>query len=56
MTIEQLIRQLQQLNNPTFDVLTRGSEPTKMVDALEVRIVKTAKRTAVFIGKSKNPA
>lgn len=36
-----------------LDVLTRGSEPQKMVDALEVRVVKTSKRTAVFIGKPK---
>ena len=36
-----------------LDVLTRGSESQKMVDALEVRVVKTSKRTAVFIGKPK---
>lgn len=53
MTVEQLIRALQALDNPSLPVLTRGSAPQKMVDAIEVRVVETAKRTAVFIGKPK---
>lgn len=53
MTVEQLIAQLQALDNPTLPVLTRGSEAQKMVDAIEVRVVKTKLRTAVFIGKPK---
>lgn len=52
MKVSDLITQLQRLD-PTMDVLTRGSEPTKMVDAIEVRVVKTPRRTAVFIGKPK---
>lgn len=56
MTVEQLIARLQALDNPTLSILTRGSEAQKMVDALEVRVVKTPKRTAVFIGKPKAEA
>lgn len=52
MTVAELIRALQVLPGD-LPVLTRGSEPQKMVDALEVRQVSTTKRTAVFIGKPK---
>ena len=53
MKLSTLIAQLRSTEalHGDLDVLTRGSEPQKMVDALEVRVVKTAKRTAVFIGK-----
>lgn len=55
MKISELIRVLQTLQAGCgdLDVLTRGSEPQKMVDALDVRKVRTAKREAVFIGKPK---
>jgi len=56
MKLSELIRQLQAVQSRSdvdLDVLTRGSEPQKMVDATDVRTVKTAKRTAVFIGKPK---
>lgn len=53
MTVQELIDRLQALDNPTLPILTRGSEAQKMVDALEVRVVKTKLRTAVFIGKPK---
>ena len=55
MTIGELITRLNTLRNlhGDLDVLTRGSQPQKMVDVLEVREVKTSKRTAVFIGKPK---
>jgi hypothetical protein len=52
MTVNELITQLQRLDG-ALPVLTRGSEPQKMVDALEVRVIKTAHRQAVFIGKPK---
>ena len=52
MKVHELIRRLQQMD-PHLDVLTRGSEPAKMVDAVEVREVRTSKRTVVFIGKPK---
>lgn len=52
MTVNELITQLQRLDG-SLPVLTRGSEPQKMVDALEVRTIKTPIRTAVFIGKPK---
>ncbi len=55
MDVSELIAQLTAINRdtPNLDVLTRGSAPQKMVDAIEVRVVRTAKRTAVFIGKPK---
>lgn len=58
MKLHQLISQLraiasEQPNGENLDVLTRGSEAHKMVDAVEVRVVKTKNRTAVFIGKPK---
>jgi hypothetical protein len=53
MTVEQLIAQLQALDNPTLEILTRGSEANKMVEASVARVVKTKTRTAVFIGKPK---
>ena len=55
MKISTLIRLLTATlsDKGDLDVLTRGSESQKMVDALEVRVVKTSKRTAVFIGKPK---
>jgi len=58
MKLSTLLAQLRTAldNNGDLDVLTRGSEPQKMVDAVEVRVVKTAKRTAVFIGKPKPTA
>lgn len=52
MTVAQLIAALSGLDQ-SLPVLTRGSEAQKMVDALEVRTVKTAARRAVFIGKPK---
>lgn len=52
MTVAELIRALQVLPQD-LPVLTRGSEPQKMVDAVEVRTVNTSKRSAVFIGKPK---
>jgi hypothetical protein len=52
MTVNELITQLQRLDG-ALPVLTRGSESTKMVDVSDVRLVKTAKRRAVFIGKPK---
>lgn len=55
MKLSQLIEQLRELYNVSgnVDVLTRGSQPHKMVDAIEARVVKTSRRTAVFIGKPK---
>jgi hypothetical protein len=56
MTINDLITHLTVLKSEgkgDYDVLTRGSESTKMVDVSDVRLVKTAKRRAVFIGKPK---
>lgn len=55
MKLSELIRQLSALHTQhgDLDVLTRGSEPQKMVDALDVRRVRTAKREAIFIGKPK---
>lgn len=55
MTVAQLIAALSGLDQ-SLPVLTRGSEAQKMVDALEVRTVKTAARRAVFIGKPKAQA
>lgn len=56
MTVQELMNKLQELGNPDLPVLTRGSEAQKMVDAIEVRVVKTKLRTAVFIGKVKPEA
>ena len=52
MTVSELITQLQRLDG-ALPVLTRGSEAQKMVDAIQVREVKTPTRRAVFIGKPK---
>ena len=53
MTLTELIAQLQSLRDQhgNLPVLTRGSTPTKMTNATEVRKLNTNKRTAVFIGK-----
>ena len=55
MKLDELREQLADMRaqHGNLDVLTRGSEPQKMVDVIEVRKVKTSKRTAVFIGKPK---
>ena len=52
MTVTELISKLSALPG-NLPVLTRGSEAQKMVDAIEVREVKTTQRKAVFIGKPK---
>lgn len=52
MTVSELIARLKELD-PALPILTRGSESTKMVDALSIRVVKTKKRSGVFIGKPK---
>lgn len=55
MKISDLINQLVEAKNihGDVDVLTRGSQPQKMVDAIEARVVKTTRRKAVFIGQPK---
>lgn len=57
MKLSDLISKLEAIQSAQdndLDVLTRGSEPQKMVDVSDVRVVTTSKRTAVFIGKPKN--
>lgn len=58
MKLSSLIEQLTAIleDKGDYDVLTRGSEAQKMVDADNVRVVKTKLRTAVFIGKVKPEA
>lgn len=58
MTLDQLRDELAHLadsgipgNTP---VVTRGSTPTKLTDATEVRVANTATRKVVVIGKPKS--
>lgn len=54
MKISDLISRLASLRGDLgdVDVIVRGSRETSFVDAMEIRKVKTPKRTAVYIGKA----
>lgn len=54
--LQEIVTRLVAEGHGDLDILTRGSEAQKMVDADNVRVVRTAKRTAVFIGKVKPEA